>query len=252
MKENDPDQIDPRRLARIGGALYLVIIAIGMVGEAVIRGTIVVQGDAAAIAANLQSHETLWRVGIAAEFVLLICGTILTLVLYLLLRPVSGPLALLAVLFNLVTIAIEAVAALFLAAALLPLGSAAYLGTFQPDQLRAMATLAVTMHTSGFGAALIFFGVECVILGYLIYRSGFLPRTLGILMQIAGACYIVNCFAFVLAPGLASSLLPAILLPAFIGELSLCLWLLVKGVNADKWRSRAVQTLSGDCGAQLN
>lgn len=240
MKQVDAGQIDPRRLARLGGALYLVIIVIGLVGEAFIRGTIVVPGDAAATAANLETHETLWRLGIAAEFVLLICATLLALVLYVLLRPVSGPLALLAVFFNLVTIAVEGVAALFLAAALLPLGSTPYLATFQPDQLHAMASLAVRMHTQGFGAALIFFGVECLILGYLIFRSGFLPRTLGVLMQVAGVCYLVNCFALVLSPSLAGRLFPAILLPAFIGELSLCLWLLVMGVNVQKWRSRAL------------
>lgn len=242
MEEIDPDQINPRRLARIGGALYLVIIVIGMAGEALIRGTIVRPRDAAATAANLESLEMLWRLGIAAEFVLLICATALTLVLYLLLRPVSGPLALLAVFFNLVTIAIEAVAALFLTAALLPLGSAAYLAAFQQGQLHGMASLAVRMHTGGFGAALIFFGVECVILGYLIFRSGFLPRALGVLMQVAGVCYLVNCFALILSPALASRLFPAILLPALIGELSLCLWLLVKGVNTQRWRHRALPT----------
>lgn len=232
-------EADPRRLARIGGALYLAIIAIGVVGELVIRGSVVVPRDASATAANLRSMETLWRVGIAAEFVLLICGTALTLVLYLLLRVVNQPLALVAVYFNLVTIAVEAVAALFLAAALIPLGSAPYLAAFQPEQLDAAAHLAIRMHTAGFGAALVFFGVECLILGYLIFRSGFLPRAIGILMLLAGASYLVNCFALLLNPSFAARLLPFILLPAFVGELSLCLWLLVRGVDTQKWRSRA-------------
>jgi hypothetical protein len=100
-----------RLLARIGGVLYLVIIAIGALGEAVVRGSIVVSGDAAATAANLRSMENLWRLGVAGEVVLLACASALTLILYLLLRPVSRNLAQAAVFFNLVSIAVEAVAA---------------------------------------------------------------------------------------------------------------------------------------------
>jgi hypothetical protein len=77
------------------------------------------------------------------------------------------------------------------------------------------------------------------VLGHLIFRSGFLPKALGVLMLIAGACYLTNSFALLLAPGLASRLFPAILVPAFIGEASLCGWLLVKGVDVEKWHARA-------------
>lgn len=83
--------------------------------------------------------------------------------------------------------------------------------------------------------ALIFFGGECLILGYLIFKSGYLPKAIGVLMAIAGTCYLVNTFALLVAPNVANLLFPAILFPAFVGELSLCLWLLVKGVNLEKW-----------------
>jgi len=87
--------------------------------------------------------------------------------------------------------------------------------------------------------SLIFFGCFCLLVGYLIFRSGYLPKTIGILMQIAGVCYLTNSFALVLSPALANRLFPAILVPAFIGEASLCLWLLVKGVNVQRWKEQA-------------
>jgi len=84
----------------------------------------------------------------------------------------------------------------------------------------------------------VFFGFECLVVGYLIIRSGYLPRTLGYLMQIAGSCYLVNSFALILAPTVSSRLFPAILLPPFVAELSMALWLLLKGVNVAKWEQR--------------
>ena len=224
-----------RFLARVGGVLYLIIMAVGALGEGVVRGRIVVPGNATATAANLRSMEWLWRLGVAGEVVLLTCATALALILYILLRSVSLDLALAAVFFNLVSIAIEGVAAVSLAAALFPLASAPYLNAFAPEQINAMAMLSVRSHTTGFGIALIFFGVECVIFGYLIYRSGYMPRSIGVLMEIAGICYVINSFALLLSPPLASRLFPMILMPSLIAELSLALWLLVKGVNAEKW-----------------
>jgi len=230
-------EASPQVLSRIGGVLYLIVIVLGLFGEAFVRGRIIVSGDATATAANIRSLESLWRFGIAGEFLLLICATALTLILFALLRPVHRDLALLAVFFNLVSIAVETVAALNLVAALFPLGNAGYLKAFAPEQLHAMASLAVKSHSYGFGVALIFFGCECLVLGYLIFRSGYLPKSIGVLMQVAGGCYLTNSFALLLAPALASRLFPAILVPAFVGEASLCLWLLVKGVNVEKWKA---------------
>jgi hypothetical protein len=179
--------------------------------------------------------EWLWRLGVAGEVVLLTCATGLALILYVLLRRVSHDLALVAVFFNLISIAIEGVAAVSLASALVPLSGASYLNAFAPEEINAMAMLAVRSHTVGFGVALVFFGVECVILGTLIYRSGYMPRSIGILMQVAGVCYVINSLALLVSPPLSSRLFPAILIPSFIAELSLALWLLVKGVRTEAW-----------------
>ena len=229
-------EASPRALSRIGGALYLIIIVIGIFGEAFVRGRLIVSGDAAATAANIRPMESLWRFGIAAELFLLICAVALALIFFVLLRPVSRDLALLAAFFNLVSISLEAAYSLHLLAALFPLGNASYLEAFKPEQLDAMATLSVRSHGYGFGISLIFFGCFCLVIGYLIFRSSYLPKAIGVLMQIAGLSYLINSFALVLSPDFANRLYPAILIPAFIGEASLCLWLLVKGVNVDRWK----------------
>ncbi len=238
MEEHDVEA-SPRVLSRIGGVLYLIIIVGGLLGEAFIRGRLIVSGDATSTAANIRSLEWLWRFGIAAELFMLACTVALTLIFYILLRPVNRDLALLAVFFNLVSVAFEATNELRLVEALLSLGNAEYLGAFEPEQLYAMASLSLTSYGYGFGVSLIFFGCECLVLGYLIFRSGYLPKAIGVLMQIAGLCYLTNSFALLLAPAIADRLFPAILLPAFAGEASLCLWLLVKGVNVEKWQPRA-------------
>ena len=232
-------EASPRVLSRIGGVLYLIIIVLGLFGEAFVRNRIIVSGDATATAANIRSLESLWRFGIAAEFVLLICAVGLTLIFFVLLRPVSRDLALLAAFFGLVSLAVEAASTLNLVAALFPLGNTGYLRAFEPEQLYAMASLSVKSFSYGFGVALIFFGCESLVLGYLISRSGYLPKAIGVLMQIAGLSYLTNSFALLLAPTFADRIFPAILVPAFVGEASLCLWLLVKGVNVEKWRPQA-------------
>ena len=237
-KEDHEVQTSPQIYARLGGVLYLIIIVGGLFGEVFVRGGLIVSGDATATAERIMSSEFLWRVHIANEFFMLICTTVLALLLYILLRPVSRNLALLAVFFNLVTIVIEATNELNLLATLRLLGNADYLKVLAPEQLHALAYLPLQAYAYGFGVSLIFFGCECIVLGYLIFRSGYLPKVVGVLMQIAGLCYLTNSFALILSPSLTDQLFPVILLPAFVGEASLCLWLLAKGVNVLKWKAR--------------
>jgi hypothetical protein len=240
-------ETSPQLYARIGGLLYLIIIVVGFVGEAFVRDRLIVSGDARATAANIRSMESLWRFHIAAELFLLMCAIALLMVLFVLLRPVSRELILLATFFNLVSIGIEAVITLYLLGALFPLGEAGYLKAFTPDQLYAMTSMSLKSHSYGFGQSLMFFGCFCVVIGYLIYKSGYFPKAIGVLMQIAGLCYLANSFALVLAPTLANRLFPAILLPSFVGEASLCLWLLVKGVNVAKWEEKKSALRVAEC-----
>lgn len=232
-------QISPQVYARTGGLLYLIIIVLGIFGEAFVRNRIVVSGDAAATAANIMAMESLWRFGIASEFLALICTIALAMIYFFLLRPVSKELNLLATFFRLTAIIVQAVAVLNLVAALFPLGSAAYLKAFTSEQLYAMASLAIKSHSYGYGVALLFTGCTFLFHGYLIFRSGYLPKVLGIMIQIAGLGYLSNSFALILYPAVANQVFLAIILPVFVGETSLSLWLLVKGVNLQKWEERA-------------
>ena len=226
------------KTARIGGVLYLIIIAAGIYGEIFVRSKLIVSGDAAATAHNIISSQLLWRTGIAADLVMHVCDIPLMLVFYLLLKPVNKNLALLALLFNLVQTAVLVANKLNLVIALFPLSSADYLRSFDPQQLYTLTYLSIRAHGYGFGIGLIFFGFTCLILGYLIFKSGYLPKVIGILMQIAGLCYLVNSFALILSPPFSDKIFPVILVPPFIAELSLCLWLIFKGINVPVWEKQ--------------
>jgi len=228
----------PQVYARIGGVLYLIIIVIGFCGEFFVRDKLVVPGDVTATANNIMASESLWRLQIAGDLILLVCAVALTLILYVLLRPVNKNLALLAVFFNIVEFPIEAASKLCLFAALFLSGNADYLKAFEPHQLHALVKVSLKLHDYGFGIDLVFFGFTCLVYGYLLFRSGYFPRTLGVLMAIAGLSYLANSFTLILAPAYAGTI-SLILVLALIGELSLCLWLMVKGVNVPKWNEKA-------------
>jgi Domain of unknown function (DUF4386) len=228
----------PQRYARIGGALYLAIIVLGAFAEGFVANKLIVSGDAAATAHNILASPGLWRLSVAGDLIVVLCAVPLLWIEYLLLRPVSKQLVLLAVLFNVVSLAVEAISKLFLLVVMPTLGAADYLKGFEPQQLQILANLALRSHDIAFNIALIFFGFTCLVNGYLIFRSGYLPKFVGILMQIAGLSYLTACFAALLAPAFADLITPAILLPPLIGESSFCLWLLVKGVNIAKWKER--------------
>ena len=231
-------ETSPQVYARIGGVLYLIIIVIGFCSQFFVRDKLAVSGDVAATANNIAVSESLWRISIAGELILLVCAVALTLILYVLLRPVNKNLALLAVFFNLVEFPIEAVSKLCLFAALFLSGNADYLKAFEPHQLQALVKLSLKLHDYGFGIDLVFFGFACLVYGYLLFRSGYFPRTLGVLMAIAGLSYLANSFTLILAPAFAETIF-LILVLALIGELSLCLWLIVKGVNVQRWKEQA-------------
>lgn len=231
-------ETSPQVYARIGGWLYLFIIVAGTFGELFVRDKLVVSGDATATANNIMASQLLWRISVAGELIMLVCSVALALIFYVLLRPVSKNLALLAAFFNLVELAIDAANKLNLFAALFLSGGADYLKAFEPHQRHALAYLSLKLHAYGFGISLVFFGFVCLILGYLLFRSGYFPKTLGVLMTIAGLSYLTNSFTLILAPTYAAMIFPILVL-AFIGETSFCLWLIVKGVNVPKWNEKA-------------
>lgn len=228
----------PQYYARFGGALYLFVIVAAMFGESLVRGTLIVSGDATATAAKILEHEELFRAGLVSEMLTCICDVTLALILYVLLRPVSRNIALLGAFFRLAFVAIYGVAKLFEIAALVFLDSKS-LTAFSSTQLQDLAYASLRVHDYGYGASLLFFGCCTVCVGYLIRRSLYLPRNLGSLLIVAGFGYVLFSLTQMQAPGFAGKwLFPWLLLPGFLGELGLSLWLLVKGVDRAKWQQR--------------
>ncbi len=231
-------KISPQVYARLAGVLYLINIACGMFGEIFVRGHLVVAGDALATAHNIMGSEFLFRCGIAGDLIMHITDVPMAVIFYVLLKPVSKDLSLLAALFGMLQTAILCANKLNLVTVLLLLGGSNDLKAFDPNQLKALASLSLTLHESGFGIGLVFFGMSCLVTAYLLFRSEYFPRTLGVLQAIAGISYLMNSFAQLLFPAVAAKMFPAIVLPAFIGELGTCLWLIVKGLNVSKWDER--------------
>jgi hypothetical protein len=227
------------RTARIAGLMYLIITFAAPFGELFVRGRLIVSGDASATAINIVAHESLYRLGGVADLIAFVCDIAVALLFYELLTPVSRSVSLLAAFFRLVHATVVAVATLAYFAPLLLLKSGQHLSTFNPEQLQGLSLVSLKLHGQGYNIGLVFFGFHCLLVGYLLFRSSFLPRIFGPLMAIAGLCYLINSFAVLLSPAFAHRLFPWILLPALPAELGLTLWLLVKGVNVQRWQEQA-------------
>jgi len=223
----------PRLLARIAGVFYLIITACALFAYLYVRGQVIVPGDMARTAANFLGHEQLYRTGFSAAVIVVICNPPMGLILYELLKVVNPRLALLALVFIIISTTIEAVNLFNYITPLFTLTLPEYRGAFDPDELQALARGPIRLFGYAFSVSLTFFGVFCALNGYLILRSKFLPAVLGLLMIVAGVTYWINSFQLFLALPI-----PYIQWVTLIAELSLALWLLVVGVNEAKWRTR--------------
>ncbi len=225
-----------RRYARIAGVLLLVSLVAGGFGEFYVPSRLIVTGNAAATAANIKTFAFLFRLGFVGYLLEAMCDIALNLIFYILLRPVQKDLSLLAVFFGLIGTALFGVAELFYIAAPLILGGAGYLQSFSPAQLDTLALLSLRLY--GYGGVIFtaFYGVAWVLRGYLIFRSGYLPKLLGALAAVGGAGFVIRNFALVLAPGYAPG---GLLLPMIAATLALTFWLLVKGVDPSRWNPQS-------------
>jgi hypothetical protein len=230
-----PTRPSPQLYARAAGVLYLLNILAGFFGEMVVRARLVVANDAAATAHNILAHQLLFRCGIAGDLFMHLTDVPGIVLFYILLRPVSPDLSLLTACFNLVQTSMLVANKVQLLTTLSFLAPA---NAFTPAQSQELALKTLSLHEQGFGVGLVFFGVTCLLTGYLIYRSGYLPRTIGVLQFVVGICYLANSFGQILAPEFANKLAPFLLPPAGLGELATCLWLLVKGIDTEKWNER--------------
>ena len=222
--------------ARLGGILFLLSVLGGGFGEAIAPSLITVSGDATATAHHIVASNTLFRLGFAAYSVEALCDVGLAVVFYLLLRPVSVALAWFFVLFHLMATATFAFGEVFYFAPAFVLGSDSYLKSFTPEQLSTLALLSLNLY--GFAASFsqVFYGVASVLLGYLMYRSGYLPRAIGAVWIVAGIFFAISTYAEILAPTYDS---PFFRLPTLLGVFLLGGWLLARGVNVPKWQAMA-------------
>lgn len=235
---NQKNRISPQVYARTAGFLYLLVIILGGFAYGYVPGRLV-SANVVTTGSAILTHESLWRAGVVAALLVVVCAIPQLLCEYLLLRPVQRSLALLAVFFNLTSLAIESLSNVGFLGALFILKGRDSLSAINPHQLQAWASLAIGLHDQAVNISFLFFGCVCLLLGYLIFNSGFLPRFLGILIGIAGVCYIANSLSTLLAVHIGPSGFPWLLLPAALFELTLCLWLLIAGVNVAKWHERA-------------
>jgi hypothetical protein len=218
---------------RITSVVYLLYFLTAILAQFFMSG-LVVSGDAAATADNILAHQPLFRLGLATGLIATAFYIAVTALFYDLFRPVNRSLSLIAALFSLVGCAIQAFGSLFQLAPLVVLGGGRYLSVFNVEQLRALALMFLGLQAQAASICLVFFGVYCLLIGCLIFRSAFLPRILGVLMAFAGLGWLTF-----LSPPLADYLSPSILVLGFLAELSLCLWLLVRGVDVPRWKQRA-------------
>lgn len=229
-----------QKTARFAGVLYLIITIAAIVAHQYVPSTIIVPGDAAATASNIRSSETLFRVGgVGSELIILLSEIVLSVVLYYLLKPVNKALSLLAAVSRLAMTIIHGLNLLNYFFVLLLVGGAGYLSVFSGEQLNALAMLFLEAHSYGFTIGIAFLTLHVFILGYLIFKSGYFPKVLGILFIAAGIGYLVDSFALLLSANYDTT--PVYLaVPIAVAEIAFPVWLLIKGVNKEGWEKRAL------------
>jgi len=228
-------EASPRTLARITGVFYLLTILTGIFAQGFVSGRLVVDGDAAATANNILAHRDLFQLGFAGYLIEMTCQVAMTALFYDLLKPAGRKVSLLAAFLSLVGCAIKTFSRVFFIAPLFVLGGSHYLNVFSAEQLQALALLFLKVNDQGAAMALVFFGFYALLTGYLVIRSTFLPRILGVLGILGG----VGWLSF-LYPPLGYRLFPIIAVLGLLGSAAKILWLLVFGVNEQRWKEQAI------------
>lgn len=236
--QDRPAGPSPLALARTAGLLYLVIFLMAPFAEFFVREGLIVAGDPSTTAANIRASEGLFRAGFFSDLVVFVIEIAQAAILYVLFAPVSRPLALVMSFARLAQATILGLNLLNMYTGLQVLTSPEY-AAFGSGQSETLAFVFLRAQSYGYELGLMFFALHLFTLGYLVYRSGFLPRFLGVLLVVSGIGYLANSFAVFVVPGLTDVTATAVIVAALIGELPLTLWLLIKGVDADRWQERA-------------
>ncbi len=227
-------EASPRFVARVAGLFYLLTVLTGIFAQGFVAEKLVVYGDAVATATNILAHKSLFQWGFTVYLIEMVCQIVITSLFYDLLKPAGRSISLLAAFINLAGCTIKTLSRLLYIAPLFVLSGEHYLAVFNPEQLQALALLFLRVNDQGAGIALAFFGFSALLIGYLIVRSTFLPRILGVLSILAG----LGLLTF-LSPPLGNGMFPYVAAIGLLGAAAMILWLLVFGVNEQRWKEQA-------------
>ena len=224
------ENLSQRKAARLAGVLYLLLIVFGVFAELVVRSRVIVSGDAAATASNIIASEGLFRIGFASDVLMILSFLLLPLAFYVLFKPVGKRLATLVVIFVSVSVPLMLVNMLLYYAPLQLLSGAGTLSAFTTDQLNALAMSSFGLYTDGVLLATLFHGLWLLPLGILVYKSGYFPRVLGVLLMLACLGFVIETVQYFLAPNFEVITYPAMVLE-IVGEFGFCGWLLIRGAK---------------------
>jgi hypothetical protein len=231
---NPVAETSPSTRGRILAALYLFVIIGGVIAQAFISDRLVVRDDAASTAANILANKSLYRLGFTIFMLEMVAQVAVSVMFYDLLKPVNRSLARLSAIIGLTGCGIKTMARLFYYTPLILLGGAPYLSAIEPAQLQALSLAFLRINSQGAAIALIFFGFETLLRGWLVFKSGFLPRFLGVLSMVGGLGWLTFLW-----PPLGSQAFIFVALFAIAGVIAMTGWLFIRGVDDVKWRERA-------------
>lgn len=230
----------PRVYARVAGVLYLLITVLSIFVHFYVPGKLIVSGDVATTATNILAAQGLFRLKMSAELIILLSEIVLSVLLYVLLRPVSQTLSLVAAVSRLSMTTMHGINVLNNVIVLLLLSGTGYVTVFAPNQVHALVTLFLDAYRYGFQIGIVFLGLHAAVLSYLIFKSDYFPKVLGILFMIATLGYFIDSFALVFFANYKTGAV-YIALPIALAEIAFPLWLLFKGVNTEQWGKRALE-----------
>lgn len=232
-----------RKWARVAGVLYLVITIAAIVAHFYVPAQIIVPNDLAATAANIVASDTLFRVGIGSEFIVLLAEIVLSVILYTLFRPVNRTVSLTAAVSRLVMTTIHGLNLLNYFFILSLLGGAGFAAAFTPEQIHALVGLFLDAHSYGFTIGIAFLTIHVFALGYLIVKSGYVPKIIGILFIVAGFGYLIDSFGLLLFSGYTTT--PVyVAVPIAVAEIAFPLWLLVMGIKVSPQQAEGVASIN--------
>ncbi len=236
-------EVSPRSIARAAGAFWLITFVAGMFAM-VSYVKVVVPDDAVLTATNLMAREPFYRLGVVSNLIATVTYVAATVLVYYLLKPVNGNVALLAAFFSLIGCALSGVSFGFNLAPVIVLRAAP--SPFTPEQVQELVRILLRVGEQASIFGFVFFGLHVLLSGYLIFQSTFVHRLVGVLMVFGGVGWLTFGFANLLSPEFGRTLAPWILLPGMLGEGALTLWLLTKGVDADRWKLASAPLVTGE------